>query len=67
MGKAIKDIKKNEELTCDYGFGYDEDYKQFPCKCRSKIVVVTLYALSRDGELIKNLVLVDNNLINNFF
>jgi uncharacterized protein len=33
---AIKDIKKGEELTCDYGFGYDEDYKQFPCKCRSK-------------------------------
>ena len=21
---AIKDIKKGEELTCDYGFGYDE-------------------------------------------
>ena len=42
-GKGIKiwitskrDIKKGEELTCDYGFGYDEDYKQFPCKCRSK-------------------------------
>ena len=33
---AIKDIKKGDELTCDYGFGYDEDYKQFPCKCRSK-------------------------------
>ena len=33
---AIKDIKKGEEITCDYGFGYDEDYKQFPCKCRSK-------------------------------
>ena len=33
---AIKDIKKGEELTCDYGFGYDEDYKQFPCKCSSK-------------------------------
>ena len=33
---AIKDIKKNEELTYDYGFSYDEDYKQFPCKCRSK-------------------------------
>ena len=33
---AIKDIKKGEELTCDYGFGYDEDYKQFPCKCGSK-------------------------------
>ena len=33
---AIKDIKKNEELTYDYGFSYDEDYKQFPCYCRSK-------------------------------
>ena len=33
---AIKDIKKGEELTCDYGFGYDSDYKQFPCKCGSK-------------------------------
>jgi len=33
---AIKGIKKGEELTCDYGFGYDEDYKQFPCKCGSK-------------------------------
>ena len=34
---AIKDIK-GEEFTCDYGFGFDEDYKQFRCKCRSKIV-----------------------------
>ena len=33
---AIKDIKKGEELTCDYGFSYDSDYKQFPCKCKSK-------------------------------
>jgi len=33
---AVRDIKKNEELTCDYGFGYDSDYKQFPCKCSSK-------------------------------
>ena len=32
---AIKDIKKGEEITCDYGFGYDSDYKQFPCKCSS--------------------------------
>ena len=28
---AIKDIKKGEEITADYGFGYDEDYKQFSC------------------------------------
>ena len=33
---AVKNIKKGEELTCDYGFGYDKDYKQFRCKCGSK-------------------------------
>ena len=32
---TIKDIKKGEELTCDYGFAYDLDYKQFPCNCGS--------------------------------
>ncbi len=34
--KAIKKIEKDEELNYDYGFSYDSDYKQFPCKCRSK-------------------------------
>ncbi len=33
---AIRDIKKGEELSYDYGFGYDKDYKQFVCKCGSK-------------------------------
>ena len=33
---AIKSIKKGEELTCDYGFGFDKNYKDFPCKCRAK-------------------------------
>ena len=33
---AKKNIKKDEEITADYGFGYDEDYKQFPCKCGAK-------------------------------
>ena len=33
---TLRNIKKGEELTYDYGFGYDEDYKQFPCKCGSK-------------------------------
>ena len=28
--------KKGEELSYDYGFSYDEDYKQFPCKCGTK-------------------------------
>lgn len=32
---AIKNIKKGDEITCDYGFSYDSDYKQFPCKCGS--------------------------------
>ena len=29
-------IKKGEELSYDYGFGFDQDFKQFPCKCGSK-------------------------------
>ena len=33
---AMKDIKKNEELSYDYGFGYDSDYKDHKCKCGSK-------------------------------
>ena len=34
---ADRDIKKDEEITCDYGFSFDKnDYKQFPCKCKSK-------------------------------
>ena len=33
---AIKNILKGEELTCDYGFSYDSDYKQFPCNCGSE-------------------------------
>ena len=33
---ALKDIRKGEELSYDYGFGYDENYKDFVCKCRAK-------------------------------
>ena len=33
---SIKDIKKNEELTYDYGFSFDKDYKDCPCRCGSK-------------------------------
>ena len=33
---AIKDIKKGEELSYDYGFSYSkEDLKNFVCKCGS--------------------------------
>ncbi len=42
-GKGLKiwvvsnqEIKKGEEITCDYGFSFDKsDYKSFPCKCKS--------------------------------
>ena len=33
---AIKDIKKDDEFSYDYGFSFDEDYKKYPCRCGSK-------------------------------
>ena len=33
---ATKDIKKGEEFSYDYGFSFDEDYKNYPCKCGNK-------------------------------
>ena len=33
---AMKDIKQGEELSYDYGFNFDKDYKNYPCKCKSK-------------------------------
>ena len=33
---AIKDIKKNEELTYDYGFSFDKDFRKYRCNCGSK-------------------------------
>jgi len=36
---AIKDIKRDEELSYDYGFSFDKDYEQFPCKCGAKTCV----------------------------
>ena len=33
---AMKNIKKDEELSYDYGFSYDADYKNYPCKCKAK-------------------------------
>ena len=47
---AIRDIKKGEELTYDYGFSFDEDYKDFPCKCKSKNCVKYIVRSSQDGE-----------------
>ena len=33
---ALRNIKKGEELSYDYGFGYDKDYKDYICKCGAK-------------------------------
>ena len=33
---AIKNIKKGEELSYDYGFSFDKDFKDYPCKCGAK-------------------------------
>ena len=33
---AIKNIKKGDELSYDYGFSFDEDFKNYPCKCGAK-------------------------------
>ena len=33
---AIRDIKKDEELSYDYGFSFDEDFKDYPCRCGAK-------------------------------
>ena len=33
---AIRDIKRGEELSYDYGFSFDRDFKNYPCKCKSK-------------------------------
>ena len=32
---AMKNIKKGEELSYDYGFSFDQDYKNYPCNCGS--------------------------------
>ena len=33
---AIKNINKGEEFSYDYGFSFDEDYRNYPCRCGSK-------------------------------
>tara|TARA_Y100001958_G_C21165607_1_gene498531 strand:- start:832 stop:1281 length:450 start_codon:yes stop_codon:yes gene_type:complete len=33
---AMKDIRKGEELSYDYGFSFDKDFRQYPCRCGSK-------------------------------
>jgi SET domain-containing protein len=44
---SIKQIKKGQELSYDYGFSFDEDdYTDHPCKCGSKNCIG--YIVSKD-------------------
>jgi len=49
---AIKDIKKGEELTYDYGYDL-EDYKEHPCHCKSKNCVGYIIAEEHKNKLKK--------------
>ena len=62
---AIKNIKKGEELTYDYGFSYDSDYRQFPCKC-GKINCVGYIVRSQSRWRIKKKIKIKKKLISNF-
>ena len=33
--ESIKNIKKGEELSYDYGFSFDADFTDYPCRCNS--------------------------------
>ena len=36
LGLCYENIKKGEELSYDYGFNYDDDFKAYPCNCGAK-------------------------------
>tara|TARA_B100000686_G_scaffold97363_1_gene104211 strand:- start:288 stop:773 length:486 start_codon:yes stop_codon:yes gene_type:complete len=63
---AIKDIKKGEELSYDYGFSYDKDYKQFPCKC-GMVNCVGYIVRSGSRWRINKKFRKQKNLVSNFF
>ena len=63
---AIKDIKKGEELSYDYGFSFDKDYKQFPCKCGKNNCVGYIVRSGSRWRINKKFKKQKNSL-NNFF
>ncbi len=34
--RALKNIKKGEELKYNYGYEFGDDWKDYPCNCKSK-------------------------------
>jgi len=64
---ATKDIEKGEEITCDYGFSFDKDYKQFPCKCGAKNCCGWIVRAESRWRINKKFSMANKkNLINNF-
>lgn len=54
--KALKDIKKGEELGYDYGYAFDSDYKDHPCLCGSGKCAGYIIAKEQRIKLRKKLV-----------
>ena len=64
---AKRNIKMGEEFTCDYGFSFDKDYKQFPCKCGTKNCCGYIVREESRWRISKRFAMSNKkNLINNF-
>ena len=64
---TIRNIKKGEEFTADYGFGFDEDYKQFPCKCSSNNCCGYIVREESRWRINKKFSMRNKKLINNSY
>ena len=52
---AIKNIKKGSELSYNYGYSFDSDYKYHQCKCRSLNCIGYILAKEHWHKLKKDL------------
>ncbi|MBG77344.1 MAG: SET domain-containing protein-lysine N-methyltransferase [Pelagibacteraceae bacterium] len=51
---SIKNIKKGEELSYNYGYAYDTDYTEHKCRCKSKNCVGFILAKEHWRKIKKN-------------
>ena len=51
---SIKNIKKGEELSYNYGYAYDTDYIEHKCRCKSKNCVGFILAKEHWRKIKKN-------------
>ena len=63
---SLRNIKKGEELSYDYGFGFDEDYKQFRCKCNSKNCCGYIVRAESRWRINRKFPMSNKKLVNNF-